>query len=114
VPQAQKYRPNPDDIRIALEQLSLLSGYEKLIANEKGLKLFASAVASFADDRERTHEILFPDGRKIIPLNWLLEEIMKTCIFLPMPIQMRRIYEEYFSPLDGRYASQLESIADGE
>ena len=101
---AQTYRADPGIIHDALAQLSWMPGYEKVAANEKGLRLFEKCVRNFADDREMDHAIL----GKVIPLDWLLEQIGETVQFFPKPIEMRRMYTKYFSPLDGFEARELE------
>lgn len=105
----QTYRADPEIIHDALAQLGWMPGYDKVAENPKGLKLFESAVRTFADDRDCTHEIL---GGKVNPLDWMLNQIATTCTFFPKPIEMRKIYVKYFPPLDGMEPRELEERID--
>jgi hypothetical protein len=80
------------------EMLALLGWMPKYRPTPKSLRVVATAVAAFVDDRRVQHE----DLGEVVPLEWLIQEITATREFFPQPIVMRRIYETRFTPLDGR------------
>lgn len=46
----------------------------------------------------------------VYPAAWLFDRIGETCEWFPKPIQMRRIYETKFHPLDGKNSVDMESV----
>ena len=82
------------------------------------LEFFSEAVAAFADDRQYVfseglqsweavrdgHPV--PEGA-VRPLTWLLQQVARRCGCFPNPLKMREIYEERYTPMDGRAAYQM-------
>lgn len=91
--------------------LCKLRGMPGFPTNEDALKLFAAAVSQFVSFKVKDHEIL--EGT-FVPFDWLIEKVASSCEFFPPPIKMRRIYEQYWHPVDNKTASSLEAAADGE
>lgn len=72
--------------------------------NEASLKMIAKVVAKFV--------AVEPDpivDATVSPLAWLLEEIATEQTFFPKPIEVRKIYQERYRPLDGRSAAEMGS-----
>jgi hypothetical protein len=104
----QDYRAEIRPIQKALSGLAWMPGFP---SGTRQRAIVAGAVAAFADDRPQLSEQ--PGAASIVPLDWLITEIASSCVFFPKPIEMRRIYELQFSPLDGRSSSDLLSALEG-
>lgn len=98
-----KYKTDVANVQEALAMLIWMPSYPKGDDMAPARKLIASAVAAFVDDRECDHAEL----GKIVPLEWLIQEIATVCRFYPKPIEIRELYEQVWPPLDGRSSDDL-------
>jgi hypothetical protein len=102
-------RRPPSDEKIAvitglLMRLRWLKGFPD---SEEAIRMVARSVARFASTSLKKHEILFPDGREVVPAEWLMDEIADCCEWFPAPIQIRALYNSYWKCEDGREPDEM-------
>jgi hypothetical protein len=110
-----KYVPSQSVIEAVKSHLLKLKHMNGFPPDDGYLDLIAKAVASFSSVEEVDHSITDESGKenhkmskgKVVPIEWLVEEIAKTCFKFPMPIAMRIMYEKWFPPLDGWESGEL-------
>lgn len=105
-----------DDILEILPKLKHLHGFPRA---EDSLNAVAYALASFIETDTVHH--FFPDEPDnplalgyVVPLRWVVDQILQTCDRFPAPIRWRQMYEGRFEPLDHRFASDMLAIIDAQ
>ncbi len=94
------------DVLTALGQIDHMKGFPR---EDKNLRFIARVLAKFIDTEEQEHEAL---GGRVIPLEWIVEEVAAHCEYFPPPIKWREMYQQYFQPLDGRSAYDMRALAE--
>jgi len=77
-----------------LLDLSWMPGYPE---NDRQFSVLSKHYAEFVSIEKKTHGKL----GEVIPADWLIDKISKTCARFPAPIQARMIYCKFFPPEDG-------------
>jgi hypothetical protein len=100
-----------------LEKITVLSYLPKYPPEEKQLKFICRRLAAFVQTVDVNHSCPADprptDMGWVNPLDWLLDQVADTfSSYFPAPIAMRKIYEQYFTPLDGKTSSELESVIE--
>ena len=104
--QKQTYRPNVGTVAGALALLDWMPGYP---SDQRKQQMIAMAVCQFADDRPHDHEDLGPNLK---PLDWLIREATARFVYFPKPIQLRRLYEQRWTPLDGQKSVDMGEVLE--
>lgn len=97
-------------VSTALLKLKHMRGFP---AEREGFEAVVRAIARFCETTEIYHGSVNPeftgpgDLGQVVPLDWLMDEILDSRAWFPAPVEMRALYETKFAPLDGRSAASL-------
>lgn len=107
------YEPKDEEIAIAAAKLAdAFGGYHGFPASEKSLLMIAKGFCRIVWQC-RTSEIpLFhgeahPKIGDVIDDDWLIEQALECFQKFPSLIQLRKMYEEFLPPHDGRSSTEM-------